>query len=76
LYSRSQGTKARNYLVYVRAPRGGLKGKRRSVPLVLETRRGRSTGLSLRILNILRPSGKAKMISPTMVIGIRVRIVG
>jgi len=76
LHRRNQGTNGRNYLVYIRARRWSWMGRKRSISLVLKTKRGRSARLGLRILNILRFAGKVKMISPTMVIGIRVRIVG
>jgi len=51
-------------------------GRRRSISLVLETRKGRSTRLGLRILNILIPPGKINMISPTIIIGIRITVIG
>jgi len=40
-----------------------------------ETRRGRSVRLGLRILNILRPLWTIRMITPTKIISIRIRII-
>jgi len=76
LHNGCQDSKGRNYLVYIRAPRWSLMGRGRSISLVLKTRRGRSARLGLRILNILRPPWKIRMIPLTMIIGIRIRVVG
>jgi len=51
-------------------------GRRRSISLILKTKRGRSTRLGLRIPNIFRPPLKIRMIHLIMIIGIGTRIVG
>jgi len=76
LHNICQGTQSRNYLVYVRAPTWSLIRRRGSISLVLETRRSRSARVALRILNILRPLQKVRMIPLTIIIGFRMRIIG
>jgi len=53
LHNRSQDTRGKDYFVNIRAPRLSLRAM--SISLVLETKRGKSARLGLRILNILRP---------------------
>jgi len=54
---------------------GGGRGGVMGIPLVLKTRRCRSTGLGLWVLHILRPPRKVSVILPTMIISVQVRII-